>query len=814
MYLLVALLFWLFSFRPVMAQYAIWDAPVVHYSFEEMADGNINIKDKMGNNNATTYDSGTSIPTIGVGKYGRGLKFNGSSNYAMAPDSAEFSQTGSFSVEAWVKITSIGSTGSFQTILSKWDETTDQRTFRLTINTDTDNRAWSQFQVSTDGTAGNIKTVIGQTQILPNQWYLFQGYYNASLGTIYIYVNGIRENVTASVGSSLTNTTSNFYLATTKTGASTYTSFLNGTIDEVRLITGTRNDGSLAYSQERGKPVVKLDFDDGSGYQTMNRAPNYSRVALINFSGNSQWITGVKNYGLQLTSASSQYVDLGNSSKFQLGGSVTLSTWIYVTALGNYALISQPNTGGYTFQMTSGGELTFGSLGGTMVTSSGAGIPTNTWTHVAVSYDGANAYFYKNARLISSPALALWSVTPGAVLVGKAGTTPNYFNGKIDQVMIYPYNRTLFEVAADFSGGAITLGKNYSLQANNAQRACPTGFVHVPGDSLYGTGDFCVMKYDAKCASTADLTTGIAPAHADACSGESGGDYYGTYKNNTAGCYCSSANSKNIVSVASGFPIAYIAQDDGTANDAKSYCEANGWHLITNNEWMTIARNAEKLGSNWCDSNGTNCGFTPGQSGKKLASGHNDNTNEAAAGGDTGSAIIASTDDSQACYGTTTNGSNTCGGTGSQKRTLTLSNGEVVWDMAGNVWQWTDNTVLRKDQPDSATSGTPDVGFGWTDFSSGSTTRILVNNGQSASMGYDVVRPSNATWNANQGVGRIYTYSDVNDTNSTVCAFRRGASWGGSTGAGVFTLYLNFTPGYSGTSALGSVAWYLCSNLA
>jgi hypothetical protein len=240
MYLLVALLFWLFSFRPVMAQYAVWDTPVVQYDFEDMTDLSTNAKDKMGNNNLATYSTGASLPITGVGRYGRGLKFNGINNYAMAPDSAEFSQTGSFSIEAWVKITSIGSTGSFQTILSKWDETTDQRTFRLTINTDTDNRAWPQFQVSTDGTAANIKTVVGQTQILPNQWYLFQGYYNASLGTIYIYVNGVRENVTASVGSSLANTTSNFYLATTKTGASTYGNFLNGTIDEVRLITGTR----------------------------------------------------------------------------------------------------------------------------------------------------------------------------------------------------------------------------------------------------------------------------------------------------------------------------------------------------------------------------------------------------------------------------------------------------------------------------------------------------------------------------------------------------------------------------------------------
>jgi len=777
MCLLIALLLWLFSFRQAAAQYAVWDTPVVQYDFEDMTDLSTNTKDKMGNNNIATYSTGASLPTTGVGKYGRGLKFNGINNYAMALDSTEFSQTGSFSIEAWVKFSAVSNvSGTIQTVLGKWDETTDIRSYRLTVETDSTGRNFPKFQVSTDGTAANIKTVMGQTQILPNQWYLLQGYYNASLSTIYIYVNGVREGTTASVGGALADTASNFYLATTKTGASTYSNFLNGTVDEVRLTTGARNDGSLAYSQERGKPVVKLGFDDGSGYQTMNKAPNYSRAALINFSGNAQWITGVRNYGLQLTSANSQYVDLGSNSKFQLGGSITLSAWIYVTSLGNYAIISQPNTGGYTFQLTSGGELNFGSLGGTTVTSSGAGIQANTWTHVAVSYDGTNAYFYKNARLISSPALALWSVTPGAVLVGKAGTTPNYFNGKIDEVMIYPYNRTLFEVAADFSGGAITLGKNYSLQASNAQRVCPTGFIHVPGDPLYGTSDFCVMKYNAKCDDNSDGVGNITQ--------DTG---YNTWPNSSYPC---NTGGRQIVSSAAGYPIANVTQDNGSAIDAKSLCSDRGWHLITNNEYMTIARNLEKMGSNWCDSNGGSCGFTPGQSGKIVASGHNDNG--------PAFALQASTDDSQGCYGTVTKDVNTaCGSGGTQKRTLTLSNGETIWDMAGNVWEWTDNTVLRKDEPDSATSGTPDVGFGWTDFASGSTTRILVNNGQGSSVGYDAIRPSNPSWNANQGVGRIYTYSDVADADSTVYAFRRGGSWNYGSGAGVWTLYLIDAPGYS-----------------
>ena len=139
---------------------------------------------------------------------------------------------------------------------------------------------------------------------------------------------------------------------------------------------------------------------------------------------------------------------------------MTISAWVYVSSLGNYAIVSQPHTNGYTFQMTSGGELSFGPVGGSVVTSSGAGISAGEWTNVAVSYDGVNASFYVDGRLVSSPALSLWSVTGGSVFVGRAGATPNYFNGKMDDVLIYAYDRTLFEVYVDVLVRRLSLVKH------------------------------------------------------------------------------------------------------------------------------------------------------------------------------------------------------------------------------------------------------------------------------------------------------------------------------------------------------------------
>lgn len=322
-------------------------------------------------------------------------------------------------------------------------------------------------------------------------------------------------------------------------------------------------------------------------------------------------------------------------------------------------------------------------------------------------------------------------------------------------------------------------------------KTCPAGFILVPGNPIYNTQDFCAMKYDAKCADSTDPTTGLAPMPGNVCSGLSvSGGYGGVYKNNLASCSCILQNHKQVVSTKSGFPITYIALFDATTNNAKTYCQSNGWHVITNNEWMTIARNVEKISGNWCDSNGTNCGFPPGTKGKILASGHGDAANEATASAGGIGALIAA-NDNQPCFGTTTDGSNTCGGKNSQKRTLMLSNGNIIWDFAGNVWQWVDAQVMRKDEPQSSSSGVLDVGWLKSDFAPGSLPSVITTNGQGPVLGYDAFRPSNPTWNANNGVGRIYHYSSAYDTSTTLYAFIRGGNWRHFDDDGAFTIHMS-----------------------
>jgi formylglycine-generating enzyme required for sulfatase activity len=217
---------------------------------------------------------------------------------------------------------------------------------------------------------------------------------------------------------------------------------------------------------------------------------------------------------------------------------------------------------------------------------------------------------------------------------------------------------------------------------------------------------------------------------------------------------CSSANGFAPTSLASGYPIVDVSQIQ-----AASYCSSIGAHLITNNEWQTIAWNAESQGVNW---NGGVVGTN------FIYSGHNDNN--------PANALVASADDTDGYNGTLNTAPS------NQKRTLVLSNGSIIWDMAGNLWQWTNDTITGTNQPYGGTAG-----FAWREFTAITSWGTMTQS---------TAGPSNNTWNSGKGIGQIYSDGS---SNATIYGFIRGGYWGNGGYDGVEALYLHITPGNSTT---------------
>lgn len=245
---------------------------------------------------------------------------------------------------------------------------------------------------------------------------------------------------------------------------------------------------------------------------------------------------------------------------------------------------------------------------------------------------------------------------------------------------------------------ALESGLSSSLECSSVG---PGSWIEVPAYPLLGiTEPFCVMQFEAK------------------------------------------QNGSNPTSTAVNTPWVNINQ-----TDAMAACKGLGvgYDLISNAQWMAIARDAEFQPANW-NGSGVYDGTMP--------NGHSD--------GDPFNALDIS--DVNDPYDQTLSG-----GDFTQRRTLNLSNGEVIWDLGGNVWEW--NRDLSSDHPTWATGGVD----GYWDVQTNSTFRA--NAG-----------PLNETLGSDNGVGRVFSSST--ETN----AFLRGGVWGGGADAGPFALDLNRAP--------------------
>lgn len=106
-------------------------------------------------------------------------------------------------------------------------------------------------------------------------------------------------------------------------------------------------------------------------------------------------------------------------------------------------------------------------------------------------------------------------------------------------------------------------------------------------------------------------------------------------------------------------------------SDAAAACSALGskYALITNAQWQAVARNIESVSQNWSGSSVGN---------GALSLGHCDMDPDD---------YIASGSDSNGCVNTN---DPDCGENSwyFQKRTFKLSNGQIIWDFAGNLSEW------------------------------------------------------------------------------------------------------------------------------
>ena len=345
------------------------------------------------------------------------------------------------------------------------------------------------------------------------------------------------------------------------------------------------------------------------------------------------------------------------------------------------------------------------------------------------------------------------SVTSYVVVRGPAGSNPTlvpvdgtgYTTGQVVGSDTVVYAGSVFS-ASDTTGVSKSTyyykiyaragATKYSAAASTSAYALNCGalaaggtWVLVPGDSVYGTNPFCVQKYEAS------NVGGLPKAQAGVA------------------------------------PWAYITQ-----SSAISACTSlgAGYHLITNPEWMTVAANIARTGSNWTGGRVGSGELIRGNS-DNYSTDINDNPNPPCrANANDAYAWVTPRDPS--CTNSLQGGLAL-----NQRRTHSLSSGSVIWDIAGNVGEWV-NYYNLNDKPSTAFN----VQYSAIGAGSATTPRSHIVPQQSTQSWW------NDGWNSVQGIGMYY-----GGANGSGGCMNRGGSYSDWSATGVFTIWLNMNTSFS-----------------
>jgi hypothetical protein len=91
-------------------------------------------------------------------------------------------------------------------------------------------------------------------------------------------------------------------------------------------------------------------------------------------------------------------------------------------------------------------------IGADQAANGNAALPLNTWTHVAVTYDGTTLRVFINGTQAGSAAVAgSIAASTGALRIGGNSVWGEYFNGLIDEVRIYNRALSAAEIQTDMN---------------------------------------------------------------------------------------------------------------------------------------------------------------------------------------------------------------------------------------------------------------------------------------------------------------------------------------------------------------------------
>lgn len=332
-----------------------------------------------------------------------------------------------------------------------------------------------------DGTL--IETRVGHP-VPVSEWHLITQTYDGV--AVRQYDNGVLVNAVISEGHTVSNSW-DFLIGklATYAGNTLSTVYFAGEIDDLRVYDRALLADEIAglYAEGDDGLVASYPFNGNANDESGNGADGIIEGALpaTDRHGNENGALLFDEDRYVRTTASSGSVDIT--------GRISMAAWINPSqfetqdgAMGMRRTIlrkmSLHNSYGYVFGIDKDGLLNvfFGnsSDGGPAVTALNmTPLPTNQWSHVAATYDGALVTFYVDGVLVDvQPCDAPLRSTSENLCIGRIPNADTaYFYGAIDDIHLYDRSLLADEIAGLFAEGDDGLVANYPFNGNAADES-------------------------------------------------------------------------------------------------------------------------------------------------------------------------------------------------------------------------------------------------------------------------------------------------------------------------------------------------------
>jgi Concanavalin A-like lectin/glucanases superfamily/Bacterial Ig domain len=220
---------------------------------------------------------------------------------------------------------------------------------------------------------------------------------------------------------------------------------------------GTSTPVGMTVSQPRPPPpgnglVAAWSFDAGTGTQALDSSPSANNGTLNGL----MWTTAGR-FGAALSfDGGDDQVDVPDSTSLD-ATRLTVEAWVRPSSsTGWRTVLLKERSGGLAYGLYSSnaqgrpeGDL---YIGGSRFSAAPTALPFDTWTHLAMTYDGATIRTFVNGVQTSSTAqTGNPSVTTNALRIGGNSVWGEYFAGLIDEVRVYNRALSATEIQTDIN---------------------------------------------------------------------------------------------------------------------------------------------------------------------------------------------------------------------------------------------------------------------------------------------------------------------------------------------------------------------------